>query len=62
MPKKKTHKGTKKVLKVRSSGVITLRKPGSNHNTGKKRTKVNRKNRKGLVLSKSDKKRLKKLI
>ena len=59
MPKIKTHKGTKKLLKVLKGGTISIGKPGSRHNTGKKNTNVNRKNRKGSVLSKSDAKRLK---
>lgn len=59
MPKIKTHKGTKKVLKVRKGGTISIGKPGSRHNTGKKNSVANRKNRKGSVLSKSDAKRLK---
>ena len=59
MPKIKTHKGTKKVLKVRKGGTIAMGKPGSRHNTGKKKASANRKNRRGSVLSKSDAKRLK---
>ena len=59
MPKIKTHKRKKKVLKVRKGGTISIGKPGSRHNTGKKNSSVNRKNRKGSVLSKSDAKRLK---
>ena len=54
MPKLKTHKGTKKVLNVRKSGTITIGRPGSRHNTGKKNSAVNRKNRKGSALSKAD--------
>ncbi len=59
MPKIKTHKGTKKVLKVRKGGTVAIGRPGSRHNTGKKNASANRKNRKGSVLSKSDSKRLK---
>lgn len=59
MPKIKTHKGTKKVLKISKGGVITIGRPGSRHNTGKKSAKINRKNRKGSQLSKADYKRLK---
>ncbi len=59
MPKIKTHKGTKKVLNVRAAGPTSIGRPGSRHNTGKKSSKINRKNRKGSVLSKSDAKRLK---
>ena len=58
MPKIKTHKGTAKVVNKRKND-ITIGKPGSRHNTGKKNANVNRKNRKGSVLSKSDAKRLK---
>ena len=42
MPKLKTHKGIKKVLKVRKGGTITMGKPGSRHNTGSKSAKFNR--------------------
>lgn len=62
MPKLKTHKGTKKVLKVRKGGTISIGKPGSRHNTGKKNSAVNRKNRKGSALSKADYNRLKEII
>lgn len=62
MPKLKTHKGVKKVLKVRKGGTISIGMPGKRHNTGKKSAKVNRKGRKGSVLSAADKRRLKDLI
>lgn len=62
MPKLKTHKGTKKVLNVRPGGTISIGRPGSRHNTGKKNRSLNRKNRKGSVLSKSDSERLKSVI
>lgn len=62
MPKIKTHKGVSKVLKIRKGGTISIGKPGSRHNTGKKNSVVNRKNRKGSVLSKADHNRLKNLI
>jgi len=62
MPKLKTHKGTKKVLKVRKGGSISIGRPGSRHNTGKKSASVNRKNRKGSILSKADKNRLRDII
>ena len=58
----KTHKGTKKVLNVRSSGTITIGKPGSRHNTGSKTTAFNRKARSGSKLSSADKKRLKRIV
>ena len=62
MPKLKTHKGTKKVLNIRKSGTITIGRPGSRHNTGKKNAMVNRKNRKGSSLSKADQNRLRDII
>lgn len=62
MPKLKTHKGTKKVLKVHPSGTITIGLPGTRHNTGKKSMKANRKGRAGSTLSKSDYKRIKSII
>ncbi len=62
MPKLKTHKGTKKVLKIRKGGTISIGRPGSRHNTGKKSSAVNRKNRKGSTLSKADQTRFKNII
>ena len=62
MPKLKTHKGVKKVLKVRKGGTVSIGCPGSRHNTGKKNRAANRKNRKGSVLSKADANRLKEII
>jgi len=58
MPKIKTHKGMSKVFKVHKSGLVEMGRPGSRHNTGKKNSDINRKNRKGSALSDSDKKRL----
>lgn len=62
MPKMKTHKGTKKVLNVRPGGTISIGRPGSRHNTGKKNAADGRKNRAGSTLSHSDEKRIKSLI
>ena len=62
MPKLKTHKGTKKVLKIRKGGTIKIGKPGSRHNTGKKNANFNQKSRKGSVLSKADQNRLRDII
>lgn len=62
MPKLKTHKGTAKVLKIRKGGTITIGRPGSRHNTGKKSAKINRKNRAGSQLAKGDYNRLKNVI
>ena len=62
MGKLKTHKGTKKVFKVRKSGTVTIGRPGSRHNTGSKPASANRKNRKGSNLSQADARRLKNII
>lgn len=62
MPKLKTHKGTKKVLNIHPSGTITIGRPGSRHNTGKKSSSLNRKNRAGSILSNTDYKRIKSII
>ncbi len=62
MPKMKTHKGTKKVTKVRPGGSIKIGNQGSRHNTGKKNAASNRKKRKGSSLSAGDYKRIKDLI
>ena len=62
MPKLKTHKGTKKVLKIRKGGTIKIGKPGSRHNTGKKSANFNQKARKGSSLSRADRNRLKDII
>ena len=60
--KLKTHKGTKKVLKIRNGGTIKIGRPGSRHNTGKKNSAANIKNRKGSSLSKADQNRATNLI
>ena len=62
MPKLKTHKGTKKVLKIRKGGSISIGRPGSRHNTGGKSASYNRSCRKGSNLSKADQNRLKNII
>ncbi|MFA5407360.1 MAG: 50S ribosomal protein L35 [Bacilli bacterium] len=62
MPKMKTHKGTKKVLNVRPGGTISIGRPGSRHNTGKKSTNKSRQNRAGSLLSKADESRIKSLF
>ena len=58
----KTHKGTKKVLNIRQGGSITTGHPGQRHNTGSKSSAFNRNKRSKSELSKSDNKRLKRLI
>ena len=60
--KMKTHKGMKKVFKVRKSGSITMSKQGVLHNTGKRSAKTNRQKRNRQELDKSDYKRIKDLI
>ena len=60
--KMKTHKGMKKVFKVRKSGSITMSHQGVLHNTGKRTAKTNRQKRNGKELHKSDYKRIKDLI
>lgn len=60
--KMKTHKGMKKVFKVRKSGSIAMSKQGVLHNTGKRTTKTNRQKRNKQELHKSDYKRIKDLI
>ena len=62
MPKLKTHKGTKKVLKIRKGGSIKIGKPGSRHNTGKKNAAFNKTARKGSSLSRADRNRLRDII
>lgn len=62
MPKLKTHKGTKKVVKVRPGGTVKIGKPGTRHNTGKKNSASNRAGRKGSTMSSSDIKRLKSIM
>lgn len=62
MPKLKTHKGTKKVAKVRPGGTVKIGHPGTRHNTGKKNSASNRAGRKSSTMSKSDMKRLKSLM
>ncbi len=62
MPKMKTHKGTKKVLNIRAAGPISIGKPGSRHNTGKKNSNFSKNCRNGSTLDKSDYKRIKSII
>ncbi len=62
MGKLKTHKGLKKVMNKRQSGLITIGHPGSRHNTGSKTAKANRNYRSRSTVSSADKNRLKNLI
>jgi len=60
--KAKTHKGLAKVIKQRPGGTISIGKPGSRHNTGKKNAAANRNARKGSLLSQADRNRFKKIL
>ena len=60
--KMKTHKGMKKVFKVRKSGSIAIPSQGVLHNTGKRSAKTNRQKRNVSELNKADYKRIKDLI
>ena len=62
MPKMKSHGGISKKIKVRNSGSTKIGHVGANHNSGKKPTDFNRKNRKGTTLSKGDSSRYKKVM
>ncbi len=62
MPKQKSHGGISKKIKVRAGGSTKMGRPGGNHNTGKKNTNFNRKNRKGTSLSSGDAARYKKVM
>ena len=62
MPKQKSHGGISKKIKVRVGGTTKIGRPGGNHNTGKKNTDFNRKNRLGTSLSKGDSNRYKKVM
>ena len=62
MIKQKSHGGISKKIKVRPGKTTKIGRPGGNHNTGKKNTSFNRKNRKGTVLSKGDSNRYKKVM
>lgn len=60
--KKKTHKGLKKVLNIRQSGSISIKRQGTLHNTGKNSSKRSRQKRKNSELHSSDLKRIKDAI
>lgn len=62
MPKQKKHGGISKKIKVRPGGTTKIGRPGKNHNTGKKATSFNRKNRKGSALSQGDTNRYKNVL
>lgn len=60
--KQKTHKATKKVLKVRKGGTVSYKKAGGNHKTNKDSAKQVRQRRNQGTLSKGDVNRLKAVI
>ena len=62
MPKQKSHRGISKKIKVRIGGTTKIGRPGGNHNTGKKNTNFNRKNRKCTSLIKGASNRYKKVM
>lgn len=62
MPKMKTHKATAKRFKITGSGKIRRRKQGGSHLRRKKAKRVKRQYRKDLPVSKTDAKRIKRLL
>ena len=60
MPKQKTHNSSSKVLKKHKSGLITYKKSGGNHQTGK--DKAVRQRRKSGNLAKGTVDKLKNVI
>ena len=62
MPKQKTHKSSRKVLKKHKSGVITYKKSGGNHQTSKDTAKAIRQRRKSGKLAKGTVDKLKNVI
>ena len=62
MPKMKTHSGTKKRIKFTATGKVMRRRPGTSHLAPGKTQKRIRHLRKSATISRSDFKRLKKLL
>ena len=62
MPKQKTHKATSKVLKKHKSGLLTYKKSGGNHKTGKDTAKEVRQRRNKGILAKGEASRLKSVL
>lgn len=62
MPKQKTHKATKKIIKVRKGGTVSYKKSGGNHKTNKDSAKQVRQRRNQGNLSKGELGRLKSVI
>jgi len=61
MPKVKTHKGTKKRIRITKTGKLIARRAGQDHFNSKETGKTVKNKRRDLVLSNTNKK-LKKLI
>jgi large subunit ribosomal protein L35 len=62
MPKTKSHSGAKKRLKVTATGRLLRRKAPKSHNLEKKSAKLKRSFRRDADVSRSDAKRLRKLL
>jgi large subunit ribosomal protein L35 len=62
MPKMRTHSGTKKRISFTASGKVKRGRPGTSHLAPGKTQKRIRHLRKSALISKSDLKRLKKLL
>ena len=62
MPKQKTHKASKKILKVRPGGTVSYKKSGGNHKTNKDSAKQVRQRRNKGIIKKGELNRLKSVI
>ena len=62
MPKLKTNKGAAKRLRITKSGRLKRGSPGKRHLTGKKRQKRIRRLRKSKLISKSQERRMRRLL
>ena len=62
MPKMKTHKGTKKRVKVRATGKLMKKRAFGSHLLTKKSANRKRKIRKALTINASDQNRLRDLL
>ncbi len=62
MPKNKTHKGTKKRIKVTATGKLMKRRAFGSHLLTKKSANRKRKLRKALTINASDQGRLRELL
>ena len=62
MPKMKTHKGAAKRFKITGKGKIRRRKQGGTHLRRKKSKRIRRSYRKDHPVSKTDRKRLRRVL